>query len=130
MTALDAARAVLGWASLIDSHIPRPDPGVAAAWADLLGDIDPDDALAAAKAHYGAVGAERIMPADVVAGVKRIRAARIADADPNWTPDCDPDNVVEYNRAVREHIARVADGTERARPVGELLRGTLKALPQ
>jgi hypothetical protein len=120
MTTLDTAAAVLAKASLYDQSFARPDAGIAVAWSSLIGELDRADALQAVEDHYGAQ-TRRLMPADILAGVKRIRAARL-ERDPEPAPDADPDDVYAYKAALLAGRNRVADGTERQRDVAQLLK--------
>jgi hypothetical protein len=129
MTAIDTAKAVLAKASLFDQTFARPDMGIAVAWAEAFGDMDQADAMQVVTEHYRSQ-TRRLMPADVLDGVRRIRNARLAEA-PEAVPDADPDDVLAYQRALRAQRHRVADGTERERPVKELLEpiAEAKAIP-
>lgn len=118
MNDLDTTKAVLAKASLYDQTFAKPDLGIAVAWSSLIGDLDRADALQAVEDHYGAQ-TRRLMPADIIAGVKRIRAARL-ERDPEPLPDADPDDVHAYKAALLAGRNRVADGTEKARPIGEV----------
>jgi hypothetical protein len=50
-----------------------------------------------------------VAPADIIAEVRRIRAARLVSAD-RVTPDVDPDDVAGWIAARREQIVALADG--------------------
>lgn len=80
MTNIEIATAVLAKASLFDQAFAHPDLGIAVAWAEALQDIDPADALAAVTAHYSQPSPNRIMPGDVLAGVKQLRRKRVLAA--------------------------------------------------
>jgi hypothetical protein len=53
---------------------------MAEAWSDLIGGLDFEDAKSAVKDHYRD-SADWLKPAHIVAGVKRIRAARIREVE-------------------------------------------------
>ena len=127
MTPGDATRVLTLAASYDQRTIGEAD---ALAWAKALGDINQDDACDAVTEHYRNE-TRRLMPADVINGVRRIREARLSAA-PEQVPDADPDDVLAYQRALREQRHRVADGTERQREVTELVKpiAERKALPK
>lgn len=137
MTALDTAKAVLAKASLYDQTFSTPDLGVAVAWSEVLGQTNRDDALAVVATHY-ATETRRIMPADIVAGVKRIRTERLrAVSTAELEPDLDGDDPRQFIAAKRERIAAIADGRPLpspaalpARDVAGLLTDTEKRLPK
>jgi hypothetical protein len=79
-------------------------------WADLLGDLTYDDARQALRAH-AASSPFRPAPADLRAGVKRIRTDRL-DRHPDAVPDANPDDTAAYQRALREGRLRIADGLD------------------
>lgn len=110
-----------------DQTFANPDPAIAMAWAEIIGDLDMEDCLTAVAEHY-TNETRRLMPKDVIAGVKRIRLARL-DYAVDEMPDCDPDDVHAYLRALRENRRKRADGTEVERPVGQLLAATASQLP-
>jgi hypothetical protein len=86
------------------------------AWADVLSWVPYVDAEAAVKDHY-ARQAQRVMPADVIAGVRRIRRDRVEGADASFTFDGDPDDVQAYRAALIAHRRQIGDGaTPPARP--------------
>lgn len=126
MNPLETAAAVLAKASLYDPTFARPDAGVAVAWAEALGPVDKADALQAVADHY-ATQTRRVMPADVLAGVKRIRTERVT-RDPEPVPDADPDDVPAYLAALRAGRAR-AGGGEKPRDVMQLLHRTGRRMP-
>lgn len=127
MTDLETAKAVLAKASLYDQTFAKPDLGIAVAWSSLIGGLDRDDALQAVEDHYGAQ-TRRLMPADILVGVKRLRAARL-ERDPEPVPDADPDDIHAYKAALLAGRSRVADGTERQRGVEHLAKTTVRRLP-
>jgi hypothetical protein len=63
---IDTAAAALAKASLFDPTIRHNDPAVIAAWAQLLDDIDPDEAVYAVDKHYATTSGKRVMPADII----------------------------------------------------------------
>jgi hypothetical protein len=118
VTALDTAKAVLAKASLLDQTFAKPDLGIAVAWAEALGDMDQADACEAVTQHYRAENS-RLMPKDVITGVRRIRSNRLAELAEE-VPDADPNDVAAYLAALREQRYRAASG-EAARPVAALV---------
>jgi hypothetical protein len=80
-----------------------------AAWGDVLNLVRFEDAAIAVRQHY-AVSREWVMPSDVLAGVKRLRAERLA-RETDQLPTGDPDDVVGYLRDLRQIRRQVADGT-------------------
>lgn len=98
----------------------------ALAWGAALEHIGYDDARQAVIEHYQR-NRERIWPADVVTGVRRIRTKRLADAgDP--PPATDPDNVTAYRTALIEGRTAIAAGDLKQRPVAALTVG--QAMPR
>lgn len=79
------------------------------AWADVLSWVPYPDAEASVKDHYGRE-TRRVMPADVIAGVRRIRRDRVEGADASFTFDGDPDDVQGYQRALLAHRKAIGDG--------------------
>jgi hypothetical protein len=113
MTAYDTAAAVLAAAASVDTRTPHPDPAIITMWAGILGDINRGDALQAVARHYTRPGVERLLPGDVLDGVRRIRSERLrdvpsSDLDP---PDVDPGDVPAWLEARRARVAAIADGT-------------------
>lgn len=98
------------------------------AWHKLLEDLP----FADCEAAVVALGRRQpfISPSEIHAEVRRIRAARIAEV-PEAVPDADPDDVPAYLAALRAGRTRAADGSERPRPVAELVTSIAysKALP-
>jgi hypothetical protein len=109
MTPFETAVVILGKASLFDSRIPQADKAVAQAWAEALGDINTRDAVQAVIDHYNEPSPDRIVPGDVRARVRKIRADRVQRFG-NSEPDYNGDDVREGLRAVREFRRRIADG--------------------
>jgi hypothetical protein len=106
-----------------------------AAWHDALHDVSFADASAAVTEHY-VRSSVWIGVAEVRAGVKRIRAGRLARVDVGPPPDVDPDDVPAYLDAYRAQRRAVADGGEpgvvralRSRDVGPLLRRVGRGVP-
>lgn len=85
------------------------DRTVVAAWHDLVHDLPLDDALEAVRAHRRE-STDYLLPAHVIAGVKRIRGARLAAAPPPL-PDVDPDDVAAYQARRRQMLAEIASPT-------------------
>lgn len=77
MTPLETAKAVLANASLIDPSFGNPDVNMLRKWAQILGDVDPRDALRAVDDHYSRPQPPRLMVGDVLDGAKRIQRERI-----------------------------------------------------
>lgn len=124
MAAIDTAKAVLAKASLFDQTFATPDLGIAVAWSEALGDLDKTDAMRAVTEHY-ASQTRRIMPADVIAGVRRIRRDRIERQAENV--DYDAEDVAGGIDAIRGHRQAIASGQ---RPVQQLLESTLARMPK
>jgi hypothetical protein len=118
MNPMDTAKAVLAKASFYDSRMPTPDINVARAWAEVLGNVALEDALAAVAGHYTAPAPERIMPGDVLAGVRKLRSQRIKD---NYEDFPELDGVAHdtalFLATLRACRAAVADGTYGSQPV-------------
>lgn len=107
-----------------------------AAWHDALHDVPFADASTAVTEHYTRTS-DWIGVAEVRAGVKRIRAARLARADTVSPPAVDPDNVPAYLDAYRAQRRRIADGHPvpdarelPSRPVAPLLRRIGRPVPR
>lgn len=128
MTAHETAAMILAAASGIDSRMPQPDPAVLGIWVRVLGDIDPEDAAAALAEHYSRAGVDRVMPGDIVDGVRRIRKARLARFDASEV-DADPDDVQAWLVAYRAGLAKAASPDVRPRSVGALIAGAIRELP-
>lgn len=79
-----------------------------ALWCEYVGDLRFDDAKTAVVDHYRTTR-EWLMPVDIVAGVRRIRAARLAAAPPPC-PDVDPNDVAAYQAERRRLLTAIADG--------------------
>jgi hypothetical protein len=78
------------------------------AWHAVLEHVAYPDARQAVIEHYRAQ-TTWLMPADVAAGVRRIRSDRLAQLD-TLLPNADPDDVTGWLEAYRAQIADVADG--------------------
>jgi hypothetical protein len=138
MNTLDTAKAVLAKASLLDQTFANPDLGIAVAWAEILGDVNRDDALSVVATHYAAE-TRRILPADVLAGVKRIRNDRLRRYG-NSEPEYDGDDVHGGIEAIRDTRRRIANGELLEQPthgfgprrddVARLVQQTARALPR
>lgn len=99
------AQGLLTVAAAFDNR--KPDPDAAKAWSVALDGIRFEDARDAIVAHYRA-SSEWLMPAKVIAEVKRIRSKRIEDHPPLTPPaDLDP---VETNAWLREQRWRIGNG--------------------
>lgn len=97
---------VLGDAAAFDNRtVGKAD---SLAWFKVIGHLNVDEAREAVLAHYTET-TDRIMPAHVLAYVRKVRAARIAE-QPDALPDADPDDEVAYRAALREGRYRVATG--------------------
>lgn len=103
MTPGDTAR-LLALVQAFDNR--KVDELVVAAWQPLLAITAFDDACDAVREHYARTS-DWIMPADVLAGVKRIRADRL-DRAPLAVPAADPDDVPAYLADLRAQRHRDA----------------------
>ena len=92
----------------------KPDADQAKAWALVLDGYRFEDCRDAIVAHYR-TSREWIMPADVIAGVKRIRNKRVTDFGPlpDHPASVNPDSAEQYGRWLRETTEAIADGTYR-----------------
>lgn len=109
-SSIETAGLVLAKASAFDQTFVKPDDSVILAWAEAIGDRSLHDCLDVVTGHYRSE-TRRLMPADVLAGVRRIRDARIAAhprVDP--PPDINPDDFVRMNAWQREINRRIGDG--------------------
>lgn len=79
------------------------------AWADLLAGVAYPDAQAVVKAHY-ATKRDRVMPVDVIDGVRKIRAERIARHEHELCPPPGLDGA-GYRDWLRQSRQEIADGT-------------------
>lgn len=106
------AQGLLTVAAAFDNR--KPDEAAAQAWAMALGDLPFYDCRDAIVRHYQASG-EWVMPAKVIADVKRVRAKRLEDHTPLTPPrhDCPSEDCTceEFQRAwLKEARRRVANG--------------------
>jgi hypothetical protein len=98
---------LLGFAALYDNR-KAAEPDILA-WLGAVRDLPYADAREAVAAHY-AVSTERIMPGHVRAGVKAIRAERIARS---MIPAPDPalcDDPAAYRQALQAATRQAGDG--------------------
>lgn len=99
------AGALLAVAAAFDNR--KPDADAAKAWSVALEGLRFVDCRDAIIAHYKA-SSEWLMPARVIAEVRRIRAKRISDHPPLTPPsDLDPVQTVAW---IREARSRIGDG--------------------
>lgn len=104
------AAALLGIAAAFDNR--KPDADAAQAWAIALSDIRFEDARDAIVAHYR-MSSEWLMPVKVIAEVRRIRDKRLADyGAPTPPPDLDPDDVLAFQRWLRDERKAIGDGAK------------------
>lgn len=108
---------VLALAAVVDNRVV--DRATIAAWHDLIGRLDFTDACEAVREHRR-TSTEYLVPAHVIAGVHRIRAARLA-AVPDPLPDVDPDDVTAYQLRRRQMRAAIASPNPTSRK--EITRG-------
>ncbi|WP_169165134.1 hypothetical protein [Cellulomonas taurus] len=94
----------------------RVDRATVSAWHDLVCELPIDDALEAVRAHRRET-TDYLMPAHVIAGVKRIRGARLAAAPPPL-PDVDPDDVAAYQARRHQMLAQIASGQTNPNQIG------------
>lgn len=106
------AQMLLGIAASFDNR--KPSEEAAIAWSHALGDLPFTDCRDAVVAHYR-IGSEWLMPAKVIAEVKRIRAKRINDHPP-LTPPPGPEGETDAELVERQQAwladarRRIADG--------------------
>jgi len=106
----------------------------AQAWSMALshaGITSRTDAVHAVVTHYTTPGKDRwITPADVVAGVRQIRRARLEHSD-QILPTTDPDDVRAWMAARRAGVKALGDGAITALPApsGEVAPRLRAALP-
>lgn len=77
------------------------------AWHELLGDVDARDAMAVVKNHYSTMR-QRLLPVDVIEGVKKVRRQRLDD-NPLPQPVSGLTEPV-YREWLRETTAAIASG--------------------
>ena len=104
MTPTEAA-ALLAIAAAFDNR--KPDADAAQAWALALDGLRFEDCRDAIVAHFR-VSSEWLMPAKVIAEVKRIRSKRITEFGPFDVPS--GLNSIEYGEFLRVTRKRIADG--------------------
>ena len=118
------AAALLTIAAAYDNR--KPDADQAKAWAMILADLRFEDCRAVILEHY-TKSREWLMPADVISGVKRLRAERLRRfghiPPPAHLAD-DPAAEVEWFRRVK---SLVADGQITSLDQVDDQRGELKA---
>jgi hypothetical protein len=131
MTPTEAA-ALLTICAAYDNR--KPDADAAKAWAMALDSHRFEDCRDAIVSHYR-TSREWIMPADVIAAVKRVRGGRIEDVAPSPPADMDPDDTGRYARWLEVTRRQIADGEEPdpepyrpTRQIGEL-RQVLRSVP-
>jgi len=78
-------------------------------WHKVLNSVRFEDATVAVRQYYAGTR-QWVMPSDVLAGVKRLRAERLARIT-DQVPLSDPDDVVGYLHDLRQARRRMADGT-------------------
>jgi hypothetical protein len=106
---------LLGFAALYDSRrVEVPD---VMAWHRIIGDLPYRDAEQAVTEYY-AQSRERLMPADVCQGVKRIRDARLDAAGDLIPPPELLEDDVAYREWLRRETRRIADGKPPLRAIG------------
>jgi hypothetical protein len=103
------------------------------AWADVLVDIDADEARAAVVRL--ARRQPFISPAEIIAEIVDVRAEAASDFQgpglPAEVPDADPDDPAAYIAALRQQRYRAADGLElKPRPMKALLAGITGEIPK
>ena len=106
---LPEAQMLLTVAAAFDNR--KPDADAATAWSVALDGYRFEDCRDAIVAHYRS-SSDWLMPAHVVAAVKRMRAGRIDAAALTPPRDLDPDDTAAYRRWLAGERARVADGGE------------------
>lgn len=118
----DVAR-VLAKCNLLDRRFGEPSVEEAAAWYEVLHDLDGDDALAAVTRHYR-VSRDQIMPADIRRHVAEIQAERRRRQP---SPYCalpsrfenDPERKIRIahgTATLRQVLGRIADHMATQRP--------------
>ena len=112
----------------------KPDPDAAKAWAMALDGLRFEDCRDAVVQHYR-VSREWIMPADVIAAVKKVRGGRIEDVALSPPPGLDPDRTGDYAQWLEVTRRQVANGEPVTNPeypatrhIGEL-RTVLRSVP-
>jgi hypothetical protein len=100
------AASLLTIAAAFDNR--KPDADQARAWSMALDGIRFEDARDAVVAHYR-VSKEWLMPSEVIATVKRIRAKRIDDFGP-FDPPPGVHDPLEYREYLANTRRQIADG--------------------
>jgi len=95
-------------------------------WLALLGHTSYDDALTALHQH-AATTHHRPVPADLLAGVRRLRADRL-DRVPHAVPAADPDDVPRWLADLRAQRHRAA-GQRALSPDRRELTGVFRTVP-
>jgi hypothetical protein len=111
------AAALLGIAAAFDNR--KPDADAAKAWSVALDGFRFEDCRDVIVAHYRG-SSDWLMPSHIIAGVKRIRAKRIADVGDLTPPDFNPagDPLLELSALARERAwfadmrRRIGDGEQ------------------
>src|SRR5664280_3784382 len=78
-------------------------------WQKVLNSVRFEDATVAVRQYYAGTR-QWVMPSDVLAGVKRLRAERLA-RETDRVPAGNPDDVAGYLRDLRQTRRQMADGT-------------------
>ena len=92
------------------------------AWQAALDDLRFEDCREAVVAHFR-TSSDYLMPVAVRSAVKAMRRDRLERDVEAFIPDADPNDPTAYIEAMKARRARIADGTERPRPVAELVAG-------
>lgn len=116
------AQMLLGIAASFDNR--KPNEEAAVAWSHALAGVRFVDARDAVVEHYR-TSSEWIMPAQVIAAVRRVRSKRIADHAPLLPPPGLDDE--QERRWIREARWRIGNGEviDCDAAYGELIAGTL-----
>jgi len=112
---------LLGLMAFYDNRILGD--GDVVAWLQVIGDLDYADARAAVLAHYGGLATERMMPGHVRAGVRKIRADRIARSQIPAPPASLADHPRDYQRALLAAVKIAADGHALPAPQVQAITG-------
>jgi hypothetical protein len=84
------------------------------AWQSVLADVSFNDAKDAVVEHYR-TSTQWLAPAEVISGIRKIRAQRLEHAD-RLVPAVDPDDVAGYLAALRRDRRELASGQREAPP--------------
>ena len=113
------AAALLTIAAAYDNR--KPDADSARAWALVLDGLRFEDCRDAIVAHYR-LSTDWLMPASIIASVKRVRAKRIADYGPIEPPaGLNPDDTRGYSRYIETVTREIGDGTDTTPDIPELV---------